>query len=81
MKKMMRNISMCIASALMLSGVALAATETQPQSFETLDANEDGFISKEEAQEAKMMTDVFELADTNKDNMLDKAEYSQVAMK
>ena len=79
MKKMARKISLSLAFALMLSGVALASTETQSASFEALDVNGDGYLSKEEAQEAKILTDAFELADVNKDNMLDQAEYASVA--
>jgi Ca2+-binding EF-hand superfamily protein len=79
MKKMVRKISLSLAFALMLSGVALASTEILSASFEALDVNEDGYLSKEEAQEAKILTDAFELADVNKDNMLDQAEYASVA--
>jgi len=78
----MRNktckIGLSLAVALMLSSAALAAPETQLPAFETLDANVDGYISVEEAQEGKMLTDTFESADGNKDHMLDKVEYASV---
>ncbi len=81
MKKMMRNLSLCLASALILSGVALASTETPLPTFETLDANADSQISKEEAQNSQMLTDLFESADINQDNMLDKDEYALLEKK
>ncbi|WP_432822896.1 hypothetical protein [Trichloromonas sp.] len=78
MKKMLRNISLCVASALMLSGIALASTETPLPTFEKMDVNKDSQVSKEEAQDAEMLTAIFEAADANKDNMLDKDEYALI---
>jgi Ca2+-binding EF-hand superfamily protein len=78
MKKMVSKISLSLAFALMLSGIALASSESQLPSFETLDTNEDGYVTKEEAQEVKKLMDEFELADLNNDNMLDKTEYASI---
>jgi hypothetical protein len=78
MKKMVSKISLSLAFALMLSGIALASSVSQLPSFETLDTNENGYVTKEEAQEVKKLMDEFELADLNNDNMLDKTEYASV---
>jgi hypothetical protein len=76
-----RRFWLNIAAAL-LGGLALAtvqASETEPQTFEQLDTDGNGYISRAEAQAGD--PSLSELShwgkyDTNKDGKIDKTEYS-----
>lgn len=46
--------------------------------WETLDADKNGFISKQEATVSKQVTDKWVELDTNKDEQLDTVEFSQL---
>ena len=43
--------------------------------FESLDANKDGYLSKDELKSKPQLAAVFEKADKNRDGKLDPAEY------
>jgi hypothetical protein len=57
------------AAVLAISGVSLASTP----SFEDLDKNKDGMLSKSETSSVEELD--FAKADTNKDGMLNRSEY------
>ena len=65
-----------LIGAFTLSNAALA----QGLSFESVDANQDGFVTYEEisAVVPTMTEDVFNAADANQDSMLDPAEFVTV---
>ena len=46
--------------------------------FEVVDKNQDGQISKQEAQVSEELVAVFVTADVNKDGMLNAAEYDAI---
>lgn len=46
-------------------------------SFQNLDADQDGMISKSEAESSKKLTEKWSKYDANKDNMLEEAEFSR----
>lgn len=66
-------------AVLFLQGVAVAQTESAPEpaskpSSAGPDADKDGKISREEAQNDKTLSAKFDELDTNKDGFLDKSE-------
>jgi len=75
MKHLTSNLLM-VAAALMLSVTAFAAEDTTTPTFELLDANQDGYISSEEAASYEALVTTFEKIDANQDGKLDAAEYS-----
>ncbi|WP_305986626.1 hypothetical protein [Roseibium sp. MMSF_3544] len=69
-------------TAALLIGAFTASTAAlaQSMSFETIDSNQDGFVSFEEITAAvpTMSEDVFKAADANQDNLLDPSEFAAV---
>ncbi len=69
-------------TAALLIGAFTASTAALAQgvSFETIDSNQDGFVSFDEvaAVVPDMSEDVFKAADANQDNLLDPAEFAAV---
>ena len=63
-----------LALGLALALFAASAFAAMPK-FESLDANGDGQISREEAKASDSLMAVFETADVNQDGQLDKTEY------
>ena len=62
-------------AALLVASLAQAADTPPPgQGGYPMDANNDGFVTREEAKSYPMLTDQFDAADTNKDGKLDTAE-------
>lgn len=63
-------------AALALSATALAQPAQAPR-FETLDANRDGFITRQEALESPLLWAAFHGADRNRDGRLDRQEFAE----
>jgi hypothetical protein len=57
-----------------VSGLAWAGAGTA--TFQDLDANHDGQISRDEAKKSSEVNNKFDQADANKDGKLDAAEFS-----
>ena len=55
---------------------AAAGTEATAASFEQVDTDENGLITKQEAQSFAAVELIFDAADTNKDGALDAGEFS-----
>lgn len=72
MKKHMLTALMLMA----VSGFAWAGTAADKPSFEALDTNHDGQISRDEAKKSPEVSKNFVKADTNHDGKLDAAEFS-----
>ena len=83
MKIKLSHIALAVALA---SGatLAVAAEKTEGQQpapgFAQLDANSDGYISKDEAAADATLVGEWSKADTNKDGQLDKSEFSALEM-
>lgn len=75
MKKLTVNLLM-VAAAFMLSTAAFAAGETNVPTFEFLDADQNGFITSEEAASCESLITDFATVDANQDGKLDQAEYA-----
>ncbi|MEJ2299424.1 MAG: hypothetical protein P8X94_13180 [Woeseiaceae bacterium] len=58
----------------MTSGIAMAASDTP--TFNSLDANQDGYVSKSEAKKDKEVVSNWKAIDVNKDGKIDHAEFS-----
>lgn len=71
---------MCAVTTLLLvaSSATLAWAGSVEKNFTALDADKDGFISKEEAQKEVNLDAVFDHADANGDGKLDLQEYAAV---
>jgi Ca2+-binding EF-hand superfamily protein len=63
-----------IAALLIASATQAADTPPSAPGRYTVDANNDGFVTREEASSYPMLTEQFDVADTNKDGKLDTAE-------
>jgi len=62
-------------AALLVTSLAQAGDAPPPgKGGYPMDANKDGFVSREEAQSHPMLSAQFDAADTNKDGKLDRAE-------
>jgi len=62
-------------AALLIASVTQAADTPPPTPGRyTVDANNDGFVTRAEAKSYPMLTEHFDAADTNKDGKLDTAE-------
>ncbi len=80
MKKLTVNLLMATA-VFMLSNAAFAAGKTTIPTFEYLDADQNGFITSEEAASCETLITDFTTADTNQDGKLDQAEYATFSEK
>ena len=69
---MIQRLSLLIALSC-VSGLALAQQEME---FGDLDTDGDGYISRQEAQQANTLADNFNQADTDSDNRVDISEFS-----
>ncbi|MEW5754818.1 MAG: hypothetical protein AB1810_00800 [Pseudomonadota bacterium] len=70
----------CILLAAMIPFVTLPAVAGEgmkQMSFQNMDADHDGMISKTEAASNKKLTEKWSKYDANKDNMLEEAEFSR----
>ena len=56
---------------------ALASSEARAQAFETIDANNDGKITRQEASAFSALEVTFDKVDSNKDGTLDAGEFSR----
>ena len=63
-----------IAAGLFVSTTALA--QAQPERFSALDANGDGFVTREEAEALSGFAKAFDEADANRDGRLDASEFT-----
>lgn len=75
MKKLTASLLM-VAALCMLSVSAFAAAGSTLPSFETLDADQNGFISTDEAASCEGIVEDFAKIDANQDGKLDQAEYA-----
>ena len=76
MKKLTVNLLM-VAAVFMLSNAAFAAAgQTNVPTFEYLDADQNGFITSEEAASCETLITDFATVDANQDGKLDQAEYA-----
>jgi Ca2+-binding EF-hand superfamily protein len=57
-------------------GAYAAQSDTTRENFNKLDANQDGYISQQEAQADKQLTDDWSKADKNQDGQIDISEFS-----
>lgn len=82
----MKFIFATLFSALLFSGAAFAAnpldggsspSSTTAVSFEQIDSNKDGMLSKSEAKKAAKVD--FDKADVNRDGKLSRTEYEAAA--
>lgn len=80
----MKNLTVSLlmaAAVLMLSNAAFAAGKTKIPTFEYLDADQNGFISSEEAASCEPLIAEFATVDANQDGKLDPAEYAAFSNK
>ena len=70
---MRKHTAFTLAAASLLGALATAG---QPLTFEALDADGDGYISREEAKAAKALTEAWKEADRDADGRLDVSEFS-----
>lgn len=79
MKTLTLTAALTLASATLLSGVALAAPVTaELPEFDQVNRDNDGVITKYEAVQANMPAELFVLADRNGDDVLLREEYSAI---
>ncbi len=69
----MKTTLTMLATATLLIGAAAAAAEA-PQ-FSDVDANKDGYVSREEATKTPEIMKLFATVDANHDNKLSPTEY------
>ncbi len=79
MKKLIIITSLALIAPLQAQAenAALASSEARAQAFETIDANRDGKITREEASAFSALEVTFDKVDTNKDGTLDAGEFSR----
>lgn len=75
MKKLTVNLLM-VAAVFMLSTATFAAGQNDIPTFEYLDADQNGFITSEEAASCETLITDFATVDANQDGKLDPAEYA-----
>ncbi len=80
MKTIMSKV-LTVLMVVMMAGVAYAGSNVEKPTLETLDADKNGFISKEEAATSDSVAKLFDEADANKDKQLDKSEFVTIASK
>ena len=74
----MKQVIGILASAILATGPALACDEKAHKSFDTLDSDRNGVVTREElATETKLLTR-FELADSDQDGMLTYSEFESI---
>ena len=76
-KAITHRAAAALAAALIAAAVAQAADTNQPVSpeFKRLDANRDGYLSRDEARKIRDFDQAFTEADDNRDGKLDAAEF------
>jgi len=81
MNKICVRIIALLALVILASGFSavVGAGEELP-AFQQLDSNQDGYLSKDEAQGCQTLADCFSRADTNQDNQIDQTEYELVVL-
>lgn len=73
---MMKKHMLTALILMAVSGFAWAGAAADKTSFEQLDANHDGQISRDEAKKSPEVSKKFVQADTNQDGKLDAAEFA-----
>jgi Ca2+-binding EF-hand superfamily protein len=73
---MMKKQLLAALTLITVSGFAWAGSDTA--SFQDLDKNHDGQISRDEAKQSPQVSKNFDRADANKDGKLDSAEFAAV---
>jgi Ca2+-binding EF-hand superfamily protein len=71
----MKRTAIATVAALLAAGAAFAAEAPQ---FTVIDADKDGFVSREEARTSPDVMEIFARVDANKDNRLSATEYVEV---
>lgn len=76
-KAITHRAAAALAAALIAAAAAQAADTNQPVSpeFKRLDANRDGYLSRDEARKIRDFDQAFTEADDNRDGKLDAAEF------
>jgi len=59
-----------------LGAYAAGSSSTMQENFNKLDTNQDGYISQQEAQADKQLTQDWSKADSNQDGQIDQSEFS-----
>lgn len=72
----MRGSVSVVLSAAMLLGAGCAGQQEKPLDFRVLDANNSGFISREEAAYTPQLRDAFDRADIDGDGRIGMAEFA-----
>ncbi|MEZ4599764.1 MAG: hypothetical protein R2940_08245 [Syntrophotaleaceae bacterium] len=74
MKRILTNL--CLLAAVLFSVTAFAGEESAPSTFQTLDVDQDGYISGQEAASSESLNQEFKKVDANQDGKLDEAEFA-----
>lgn len=75
----MKQIILLSALSIMTAAVnAEPGQAVKDPSFNQIDADQNGMISKSEAEFSKTLPAVFDQADTNQDGMLDSDEFAKI---
>ncbi len=69
-------VGLSIPFLAMADNAVLLSSESSTPAFETVDANKDGKITRQEASAFSALEVTFDRADTNKDGTLDASELS-----
>jgi len=79
MKKLIIITAMAITTPLLAQAdnAALASSEARAPAFDTIDANKDGKITRQEASAFSALEVTFDKVDANKDGTLDAGEFSR----
>ena len=77
---MIRTYWIASASVLLAATLAqpVAAEQSAGTDFNTLDQDQDGFISEQEAQGNTALIEVWSASDSNQDGQLDMVEFSAI---
>lgn len=71
-------IALALASAALLAGPMSRAADAADQRFDELDRNHDGFLSRDEANDARELDTRFSELDADNDGKLSRNEYHVV---